>query len=164
MTIQGKDRHLQLVPANPDAAPVPRSGRRWLLANKLSALAIVATVGVLGNGVIRGIFSGSKGPNQNVPTRAAVLDTPSNAVTPTLSVDQLKAWPVTRTVVATPDIAAKGAGALGEEVDPQAYQGPNSNGTTAANLNDEIAGQDPSGFIHTDEPFKVPVINPNAPK
>lgn len=144
--------HLRAVPSTPATLSAPkRSGLDSLLDSHwfdkyLAPVAVGMTVVALGGVAIRGLVgSGSSGPSG-------------------VSIQELKAMP---SVPVTPDqnLAVQGAGALGERVDPWVYQGPNSNAVTAANLDAEIAAQDPSGFIHAGETFQVPVIPlPEHPK
>lgn len=120
--------------SNPNNPNRSRNLRNHLIA----PLALLGTVAVLGPVGMRGISGGDTQPSG-------------------LSVDQLKALP-SAPVTPTQEQALKGAGEIGRQVDAWVYQGPDSNVTTAANLNAEIEGQDPAGFIHTGETFDVPII------
>lgn len=143
--------HLRALPSTSSTLSAPnRSGLDSLLDSHwfdkyLAPVAVGMTVLALGGAAVRGLVSGSSRPSG-------------------VSIQELKAMP---SVPVTPDqnLAVQGAAALGERVDPWVYQGPNSNATTAANLDAEIAAQDPNGFIHAGETFEVPVIPlPEHPK
>jgi hypothetical protein len=142
MTARNRDSHLRALPGGkPESTDNQAARRRGPAFERfLPHLAVVATVGLLTGVVARQLTDGTKSTG--------------------LSVQQLRNTPDQVDFTPTQSQAAQGASAIGEAVDSWVYQGPNSNTTTADNLNKEIAEQDPSGFIHAGEHFKVPFITP----
>jgi hypothetical protein len=145
MTARNTDIHLRALPGGKQESTDNQVTRRRGAAfdRFLPHLAVVATVGLLTGAVARQLTDGTKSTG--------------------LSVQQLRNLPDQVDFTPTQSQAVQGASAIGEAVDPGVYQGPNSNTTTADNLNKEIAEQDLGGFIHAGEHFKVPYIPPPGP-
>ena len=147
-----KTKHLRGLPTNHSApARDPRGLDRLLdsprsdaIARRLPAIAATVTLALLGTYVGKSMVDGSGGPS--TPSVADLQKMPYKEVTP----GQTE--------------ANQGASALGEQVDGWVYEGPNSSTATTNALNEEIAGQDPAGFIHEGETFKVPYMPPPGTK
>lgn len=143
MKTRNTDVHLRALPGGKlESTDNPAAARRRgpAFESYLPHLAVVATVGLLVGYGARELIDGSKSTG--------------------LSIQQLQKMPDQVEVTPTQSQAVQGASAIGEAVDPWVYQGPNSNATTAANLDQAITAQDPSGFIHEGEHFEVPYLPP----
>jgi len=124
-----------------DQEPKSDDPRRRRFAQYLPHLALATTVAILGAYKARPLLE--SGSSKGAP-----------------SVEELRAWPHQVTVTpVTQKAAVEGASAIGELVDPQVYQGPNSSSTETSNLDNAISS---TGIERVGESFRVPVLDPKA--